>query len=162
MRVLMVSESAMERLRATAALRARPGIRVDEAGSPAEAHRMTQDEDYDALIIDGDMRPEGGFSLLYELRAHGQQVGAPVPPAIMLMAREDDRWMARWAGASEALVKPVDFFFLAKRVEALAREPEAWIPVETAGQTSMRGMAMDRPPELTYDRAPELSEAPDE
>lgn len=155
MRVLVISEYEAERLRATAAMRGRPAIEIVEVSSAIEAHRITEDEQFDILVIDGDMRPEGGFSLLYELRARAELRGEGVPPAILLIAREDDRWLAlHWAGAAEALLKPVDCFVLAKRVEALVAETGGLVPAASTGETAVGGLAMDEPPDLARDEAP--------
>lgn len=154
MRVLVIAEDETERLRATAGMRARQDIEIVELSSAIEAHGRTEDERFDILVIDGDMRPEGGFSLLYEIRARAELREEGVPPAIMLLAREDDRWLARWAGAAEALVKPVDSFVLAKRVEALVRETGGLVSATATGETAMGTLAMDEPPDLARDEAP--------
>ncbi len=155
MRVLVVAEDESERLRATTALRARPDVEIVEVISVIEAHHRVEDEQFDILVIDGDMRPEGGFSLLYEIRARAEFKGEDVPPAILLIAREDDRWLAlRWAGAVEALVKPVDSFVLAKRVEAIVRATGGRVPAAPMGETAVGPLAMDEPPDLTRDEAP--------
>lgn len=119
MRVLVVSQSGDERERAVAAMRVAEAFEVVEAASAVEAHRALKDGAFDALVIDGDMRPEGGYSVLYELRAAAETAGTTPPPAIVLMDREQDRWLAKWAGTEVALLKPVDSFALAKRVEEL-------------------------------------------
>jgi DNA-binding response OmpR family regulator len=129
-------------------------IEIVEVSSVIEADGRTEVQRVDILVIDGDMRPEGGFSLLYEIRAGAELRGEGVPPAIMLLAREDDRWLARWAGAAEALVKPVDSFVLAKRVEALVRETGGLVPAAATGETAMGTLAMDEPPDLARDEAP--------
>lgn len=154
MRVLVVSEDDAERLRATAGIRARQDVEIVEVSSVDEAHRRTENERFDVLVVDGDMRPEGGFSLLYEIRARGEFLGEGVAPSILLMAREDDRWLARWAGAAEALVKPVDSFVLAKRVDALVAETGGVVTAATPGETALGALAMDEPPELAPDEAP--------
>ncbi len=155
MRVLVVAEDETERVRATAAMRARSDIEIVEVSSVIEAHGVTEDERFDIFVIDGDMRPEGGFSLLYEIRARGELKGEGVPPALMLIAREDDRWLAlQWAGAAEALVKPVDSFVLVRRVEALVRETGGLVPAASTGDTAVGGLAMDEPPDIAREEAP--------
>ncbi len=155
MRVLVIAEDEAERLRATAAMRARPDIEIVEVSSVIEAHGRTEDDQFDILVIDGDMRPEGGFSLLYEIRARAEFKGEGVPPAIMLMAREDDRWLAlHWAGATEALVKPVDSFVLAKRVEAIVRATGGLVPAVSSGETAVGSLAMDEPADIAREEAP--------
>lgn len=119
MRVLVVSEDAAVRMRATTALALYVDAEVDEATSSVEAKALVADEDYDVLVIDGDMRPQGGFSLLYEIREGGEYHGEATPPALVLIAREQDRFLVDWSGANELLIKPTDPFVLAERVAAL-------------------------------------------
>jgi CheY-like chemotaxis protein len=121
-RVLVVSEDEIERLRAVSALRldVEREVEIVEATSGPHAHEILGgDGTIDVLVIDGDLRPQGGFSLLYALRARSELDGLPQVPAIVLIDREQDRWLADWAGANAVLVKPVATFALARAVEAL-------------------------------------------
>lgn len=153
MRVLVVSEDTGERLRATGALRARPGVEIVESDSVDEAHQLISQDDFDVIVMDGDLKPEGGFSVLYEMRGRAQMEGSTMPPSIILIAREDDRWLARWAGATEAIVKPIDGFAVARRVVELTEE-RAPVSAATAGETVGQAVAMDRPPPLDREDAP--------
>lgn len=123
MRVLVVSEDAVERLRAISALRlhAEADVEVVEVDTGAEARRLLSEDPqaYDVLVVDGDLRPKGGFALLYALRARAELDAAPQLPAVILAGREQDRWLADWAGANAVLVKPAPSFALAREVEAL-------------------------------------------
>lgn len=149
MRVLVVGEDAVERTRATAALRARPDVEILEATTAQKAHALVLEEDFDVLIIDGDMRPEGGYSLLYEIRSAAQFHDAVAPPAIVLMDREQDRWLSRWAGAAQAVRKPVDSFDVARRAQELFDETGGAVEVDTAGVSAGRELASDGlPPEF--------------
>lgn len=120
-RVLVVSEDAKERLRAISALRLHVGAEVVELTTVAQARAALLDEDehFDVLVVDGDLQPRGGFGLLYDVRAHRTLTGQAATPSLLMIAREQDRWLASWAGASEALLKPVDIFELARKVDAL-------------------------------------------
>ena len=120
MRVLVVSESADERQRVVSAL-ARDGVEIVEATTGKEAHALTGHGDFDVIVMDGDLCPEGGYSILYELRQRDEYEGQPSTPAIILMERRDDGWLANWAGAQLALLKPVDPFAIADHVLDLAR-----------------------------------------
>lgn len=146
MRVLVVSGDAAERSRATAGLR-REGVEVEEAGDARQAHRAVNASDFDVLVIDGDMQPEGGQSVLYEIRASAEYRGTRPPPTIMLMGREQDRWLSAWAGAQDALVKPVDSFDLARRVLGLAGETGGTVPVSSDAAVA-EPVAADEPAEL--------------
>lgn len=118
MRVLVVSENEMERLRATTGFAARD-VDIVEATTSREARERVVEQDFDVLVIDGDMSPKGGFSLLYELREGGELRSEATPPALVMLAREEDRWLAAWSGANEVMLKPVDPFALAERVAGL-------------------------------------------
>lgn len=132
-RVLVISEQADERLRATTALHLRDDVEVVEAITAEEGRALVQAEDFDVLVIDGDLRPQGGFSLLYEIREGGEYTGEPTPPALVMIAREQDRFLSDWSGANELLLKPVDPFEVAARVTALAGESAAPQDVAESG-----------------------------
>lgn len=119
MRVLVVSQNPVVRLRAMSGLLARADVEVIEAASAREAHTVAGRGDLDVLVMDGDLDPEGGFSVLYELRAAAELDGRRSPPAVVMVGREQDRWLAVWAGANVVLRKPVDPFAVAREVAAL-------------------------------------------
>ena len=123
MRVLIVSEHRVQRARAASMLRSRPDVDVTEAASAQEAKRLLVDEDFDVLVIDGDLAPQGGFSFLYEFHLQAEFAGTPTPPAIVLTARPEDRWLADWAHAATTLPKPVDPFDVARTVDELLAAP---------------------------------------
>lgn len=152
MRVLVVSQDTQVRARSGAALRARPELEVVEAHSAAEAHRTIAEGGIDVVVMDGDMRPEGGYSVMYEIRAGAELREEEAPPFIVLMEREVDRWLGKWAGVAEAYLKPVNPFVLAERVAELGGS--AGGEPETAGVTAGEQMAMDEPPELHDEDAP--------
>lgn len=133
MRVLVISEQADERLRATTALHLREDVEVVEAATAEEGRTLVQDQDFDVLVIDGDLRPQGGFSLLYEIREGGEYTGEPTPPALVMIAREQDRFLSDWSGANELMLKPVDPFEVAARVTALVGQPAALQDVAESG-----------------------------
>lgn len=126
-RVLVVSEDPKERLRAVSALDLRPGMEVTEVTSAAAVRDaiLQEGEAYDVLVVDGDLQPRGGFALLYDLRAHAELAGLPPIPSLVMASREQDRWLGKWSGTNEVLLKPVDPFELARIVEGL---PDAPVP----------------------------------
>lgn len=122
MRVLIVSEDAKERMRASSALMLTADAEVVEVTTALEAQSRAVSEAFDVLVVDGDMSPKGGLAVLYEIREAGELAGRPTPPALVMLGREQDRWLAGWAGANEVLLKPVDPFVLAKRTAGLVGE----------------------------------------
>lgn len=121
MRVLIVSPDPAERQRAASALHLRGDVDVVEAEGGAEGARWLRDRTFDVIVIDGDLQPKGGFSWLYELRADAQLHGTQRPPAVVMTAREQDRFLADWSGAEAIVRKPVDGFQVADHAAALAR-----------------------------------------
>lgn len=147
MRVLVVSSDAAERSRAVSGLQQRDSVEVVEATDARQAHRAVNSRDFDVLVIDGDMRPEGGQSVLYEIRASAEFRGAKAPPAIILMGREQDRWLSAWAGAQDVAIKPVDSFDLARRVMELAGQTGGEVAVATS-ESVAAPVEGDEPSEL--------------
>jgi len=117
LRVLVVSEDADERQRAVSALPA--DVEVTEADDVEAARHLARSERFDVIVVDGDLRPRGGFAMLYDLRRRHDLDGDDPVPALVMISREQDRWLAGWAGANEAVPKPVDSFDLADRVMRL-------------------------------------------
>lgn len=124
MRVLVVSEDPKERLRASSALLLHEGAEVVEVDSAdAARHALLVDgEVFDVLVVDGDLAPRGGFAVLYDLRARAELAGVAGVPSLVMTSREQDRWLAGWAGANDVMLKPVDPFQLARRVASLEGE----------------------------------------
>jgi CheY-like chemotaxis protein len=124
-RVLIVSEVPAERLRAASALALRSDVEVVECGSGEEARRLVidgEDDEFDVLVVDGDLQPRGGFALLYDLREKFTLDDRPLPASVVLTARAQDRFLVSWSGADRSLPKPVDPFALARTVGELVPE----------------------------------------
>jgi DNA-binding response OmpR family regulator len=76
----------------------------------------------EAVVADEFASREGAFSLARSLRG---DVAPYAGAIVILLDREQDRWLARWSGADAWFVKPVDPFALADElVELLARRPQ--------------------------------------
>lgn len=127
MRVLVLSADAAERRRATSALPAAEFDVVEhDAPGPArdELDRArAEGRPFDALVVDGDLDPRGGYAFLYELRGADDVAGRAPIPSIVLGSRAADRWLAGWAGAGALHLKPVDPFDLAAELRALPGRP---------------------------------------
>jgi CheY-like chemotaxis protein len=148
-RVLVVSEDVTERLRAVSALRLQGDVEVVEAISGDEARDLLLVDrpdfrEFDVLVVDGDLRPRGGFALLYDLRGRAVLGGAQAVPSIVLTSREQDAWLAGWAGANDVLLKPIDPFALARRVAEL--DGAELLPYGDAGSASAQLAAALRDP----------------
>ncbi len=69
-----------------------------------------------AVVADEFASREGAFSLARSLRG---DVDPYTGAIVILLDREQDRWLARWSGADAWFVKPVDPFALADQLVAL-------------------------------------------
>ncbi len=126
MRVLLVSADPM--VRETVALTARTLRRTAsrepfeliEASNGLRGIQLAWKRDPDIVIADEIASRAGAFALARDLR------GAEPPftgRIVILLERSVDAWLADWAGADVAFLKPVDPFELAQALLRLAGEP---------------------------------------
>lgn len=117
MKVLLVTTN----LRVSADVRAALAgdAEFTEVRTPPRALQQLEDEGpFDVVVADNDTAPEGGLSLVRGVRGR-QQMGATLPPVVLLIARDQDRWLTRWAKPDASVLKPVDPFDLHEVVDAL-------------------------------------------
>ncbi len=81
--------------------------------------------DVDAVVIDGESRPTGGFGLAKQLKDEL----ADCPPVLVLIARKDDTWLASWSLADAVLPLPVDPSATRAAVVELLRGRDKALPV---------------------------------
>lgn len=101
------------------------GYAVDVAGDGAEALWMGQENDYDAVVLDGMLPGLDGFEVLRRWREERRWA-----PVLMLTARTgiDARIEGLDAGADDYLAKPFNFGELSARIRALVRRGAAERP----------------------------------
>ena len=138
MRVVVVSEDAAERRRATSALALLPDTEVVEVASGEDARRRYLDGELlaDVLVVDNDLWPRGGFALLYDLHEQADQHGTDLAPSVVLTSREPDRFLVDWSQASRSVAKPIDSFDLARVVGELGGvgPPQVATSADAAGR----------------------------
>jgi DNA-binding response OmpR family regulator len=79
----------------------------------------------DLAILDGDAQPTGGLGLARQFKNEITDC----PPIIVLVAREQDRWLASWSLADSVIVKPIDPVAAVAVVSETLRAHAAVIPV---------------------------------
>jgi DNA-binding response OmpR family regulator len=77
------------------------------------------------VILDGDAQPTGGIGLTRQFK---NEI-ADCPPIIVLVAREQDRWLAAWSQADAVLIRPIDPVTASATVTATLRAHRSAIPV---------------------------------
>jgi DNA-binding response OmpR family regulator len=81
--------------------------------------------DVDLAIFDGDAQPTGGVGLSRQFKNEITDC----PPIVVLVAREQDRWLAAWSQADAVILRPVDPVSAATTVAETLRAHAAAIPV---------------------------------
>ena len=79
----------------------------------------------DLIILDGEAWPTGGLGLAKQLK---DEI-VDCPRTLVLIARKDDTWLARWSLADAVLAHPVDAPDLVATVCAQLRARAARLPV---------------------------------
>lgn len=119
MKVLLVSTNPRISGEVTTALVGERDVDLLEVTTPERALAQLDEEgDFDLVIADADTAPTGGFALAREMKAR-EEMGRTMPPVILLIARDVDRFLAKWSRADAFLRKPPDPFDLAEVVRAL-------------------------------------------
>jgi len=96
-----------------------------ECASYSQVKDQLDTGDIDLAIFDGDAQPTGGMGLSRQFKNELTDC----PPIIVLVEREQDRWLAAWSQADAVVVKPVDPVVVSSTVEETLRAHLAAIPV---------------------------------
>jgi len=123
---------------------------VDIASNGAAASLQSQQNDYDAIVLDVMLPIRDGLSVCRELRAAGMDV-----PVLMLTARDaiEARVAGLDAGADDYLTKPFDFRELLARLRALTRRERR--PV-TPSRIELGDLSIDVPARCVFRRGQEV------
>lgn len=107
--MLVYSDDADVRAAVIAAVGARPAkgtgqARWTEAATAAGAQDKIRNGNYALAVLDGEATKVSGMVVAKTL----EQEEESVPPLIILVARPQDEWLARWSGAARCVALPVD------------------------------------------------------
>lgn len=96
-----------------------PGLEyVEVASHPALIQRIDAG-DIHLAVLDGEAVPAGGLGIAKQLKDEIDTC----PPIVVLTARADDAWLARWSRAEAAVSHPIDPFKLTAAVVSLLQVP---------------------------------------
>jgi DNA-binding response OmpR family regulator len=118
-KILVVNQNPRISLDITSAL-ASEEVEFLEVRTPQRALKVLDDDGYDLVLADNDTAPTGGFALAREVKARGR-MGQSMPPVVLLIARDQDKFLAKWSEADAFMVKPIDPFDLHAVVTAILR-----------------------------------------
>lgn len=81
-----------------------PPVRVVETATAPAVISAMDEGGIDLAILDGESAPTGGMGLCRQLKDEIYQC----PPVLLLVAREQDAWLATWSRAEAVIGHPVD------------------------------------------------------
>lgn len=129
-RVLVYSDDAKLRGTVLTAVGRRPAPELGsvewlECGSGDEVIALLDAGGVAVAILDGEARPTGGLGLAKQVK--DELVDCPA--TLVLIARKDDAWLAKWSMADAVETLPVDPTRLATAVASLLRQRHSAVPV---------------------------------
>lgn len=100
-----------------------------ECSTGPELVRLVGKGGIDLVILDGEAWPTGGLGLARQLKDEVKDC----PPTLVLIARQDDRWLATWSMADAVVPLPIDAPALTEASVELLRRRESRLPVRRYG-----------------------------
>lgn len=122
MKVLVYSDDRTTRAQVRDALGKKvaadlPEIEIVEVATHHILVKRVEQGDIDALVLDGEAVPLGGMGAARQL--HDEVPNCP--PAVLLIARRSDAWLASWSRVEAISPYPVDPMRLANDVASVLR-----------------------------------------
>jgi DNA-binding response OmpR family regulator len=128
MKVVVYSHDADTRAEMKLAIGRRPAPDVPEAeivevATAPALFRLLDAGGADVMVLDGEAQPAGGMGVCRQAKDEIYNC----PPALLIVARADDRWLATWSRADAVVSHPIDPVALARELAALMRSRTAAI-----------------------------------
>ena len=131
LRVLVYSDNARVRATVKTSLGHRPSedisdVEIYDVATEPALIKVMDTRKFDLVILDGETSPAGGLGVCRQLKDEIFNC----PPIIVLVARQDDRWLATWSRADAIVAHPIDPRALVKAALGLLN------PVNSAPQVN--------------------------
>ena len=128
MKVVVYSHDADTRARIRLAIGRRPATDVPEAevidvATYPALFRLLDAGGADVMVLDGEAQPAGGMGVCRQAKDEIHNC----PPALLVIGRADDGWLATWSLADAVVSHPIDPAALASGLAGLMRERAAGI-----------------------------------
>jgi DNA-binding response OmpR family regulator len=128
MKVVVFSHDADARAEMKLAIGRRPAPDVPEAeilevATAPALFRLLDAGGADVMVLDGEAQPAGGMGVCRQAKDEIWNC----PPALLIIARADDRWLATWSRADAVVSHPIDPVALARELAGLMRSRAAAI-----------------------------------
>jgi DNA-binding response OmpR family regulator len=123
MKVVVYSHDADTRARVRLAIGHRPAPDVPEAeiievATEPMLFRLLDAGGADVMILDGEAQPAGGMGVCRQAKDEIYNC----PPALLIIGRPDDGWLATWSRADAVVSHPIDPVALARELAGLMRQ----------------------------------------
>ena len=94
-----------------------PRLKFTEADGIADVLGAADSGRLDLAVLDAEAQPTGGMGVCRQLKNESTDPA----PVIVVVRREDDRWLATWSQADAVLVQPLDPVTAARTVADVLR-----------------------------------------
>jgi DNA-binding response OmpR family regulator len=133
MKVVVYSHDADVRSRIRLAIGRRPAPDVPEAelievATQPALIRLLDRGGAEVMVLDGEAQPAGGMGVCRQAKDEVYDC----PPALLIIGRPDDGWLATWSRADAVVSHPIDPKALAQALAGLMRQRAAGTAVSTA------------------------------
>ena len=142
MKVVVYSHDADTRAEMKLAIGTRPApdapeAEIIEVATAPALFRLLDAGGVDVMVLDGEAQPAGGMGVSRQAKDEIYNC----PPALLVIARADDRWLATWSKAEAVISHPIDPAALARELAALMRARVTALPAAplSSGGTTPRG-----------------------
>ncbi len=100
-----------------------PDAEIVEVATAPALFRLLDAGAVDVMVLDGEAQPAGGMGVCRQAKDEIYDC----PPALLVIARADDRWLATWSRADAVVSHPIDPVALARELAGLMRSRAAAI-----------------------------------
>src|ERR1700683_3669918 len=126
MKVVVYSHDADTRAQVRLAIGKRPAPDVPQAeiievATEPALIRLLDAGGADVMVLDGEAQPSGGMGVCRQAKDEVYEW----PPALLIIGRPDDGWLATWSLADAVVSHPIDPAALAHALAGLMRQREA-------------------------------------
>ncbi|WP_338898715.1 hypothetical protein WBG99_26595 [Streptomyces sp. TG1A-60] len=98
-----------------------PAVEFVECATPAAVIKELDQGGIDVCVLDGEAVPMGGMGVCRQIK---DEIFA-CPPALVLIGRPQDAWLATWSRADGAVTLPVEPVEFASALASLLRKKRA-------------------------------------
>lgn len=95
-----------------------PLIEWTDVATPEAVVAYAEENEYHLIILDGEAGKHGGMGLSRTLKSEIFDL----PPVLLLIAREQDKWLASWSEAEAVVSNPLDPIVLQETIADILRD----------------------------------------